>query len=84
MEQARVSTQEYANNPSILRQIVDEVDSLDEQSKREVLHKIKMQKASVSIQRADEILRNKPMDMIEEDIWEMVSDNRKKWHEEKQ
>ena len=84
MEQARISTQEYANNPSILRQIVDEVDSLDEQSKREVLHKIKMQKASVSIQRADEILRNKPMDMIEEDIWEMVSDNRKKWHEEKQ
>ena len=80
MEQVATSN---IKNPSLLRQIVDEVDSLDEQSKRAVLHKIKMQKALVSVQRADEILKNKPLGMTEKDIWEMVSNTRKKWHEEK-
>lgn len=83
MQQARERTQIYSNNPSLLRQIVDEIDSLDEQSKREVLHKIKMQKALISVHRADDILKIKPLNMTEKDICEMVSDNRKKWNEEK-
>ena len=83
MQQTRERTQIYSNNPSLLCQIVDEITSLDEQSKREVLHKIKMQKALLTVQRADEILKSKPLKMTENDICEMVSDNRKKWNEEK-
>lgn len=67
---------------SLLRQIVDEADSLDEQGLRDVLHTIKMQKATLSVERADEILKRKPLGMTEGEIVEMVGNNRKKWYGE--
>ena len=72
------------NAPSLLRQIVDEVDMMTEEQKAQILRKIKMQKAASSVRRADEILKSKPIKMTEEELCEMVSNNRKKWYEEEQ
>jgi hypothetical protein len=65
-----------ATKPSLLRQIVDEVDSLDEQSKKEVLRKIKMQKALQLAKKADEQLAGAFKEMTDEALDDMVSNNR--------
>lgn len=63
-------------NPSLLRQIVDEVDSMDEQGKKEVLRKIKIQKALQFAKKADEQLVGAFKPMTDEEVDEMVSKNR--------
>lgn len=69
--------------PSLLRQIVDEVDALDEMEKAELLHKIKVQKALSLAHKGDKILEGKFKTLSEDEIASMVSNNRKKRHEER-
>ena len=69
-------------SPSLLRQIVDEVDMLDEEGKKNVLKIIKGAKAVAKAKLADKAMEGKFKEMTEEEIWEMVSTNRKKWYEE--
>jgi type II secretory pathway component GspD/PulD (secretin) len=73
--------QPIANSPSLIRQIVDEVDTLDDQGKTEILRKIKLQKALMLAATADEQLQGKFKEMSEEEIANMVSENRKNWYE---
>ena len=68
--------------PSLLRQIVDEVDMMDDEGKAKILKKIKGEKAVAKAKLADESMEGKWKEMKEEEIWEMVSENRKKWYEE--
>jgi hypothetical protein len=77
------AVQTYPNAPSLLRQIVDEVDTLDEQGKMEILRKVKLQKALLLARSADKELQGKFNEMNEDDISNLVSENRKKWYEEK-
>lgn len=81
MEQVSFNNIEKA--PSLLRQIVDEVDAMDEAEKAELLRKIKLQKALSLAQKADEMLEGKFKPMQEDEIAEMVANNRKQRYEEK-
>lgn len=81
MEQISFNNIEKA--PSLLRQIVDEVDAMDEAEKAELLRKIKLQKALSLAEKADEMLEGKFKSMQEDEIAEMVSNNRKQRYEEK-
>ena len=69
-------------SPSLLRQIVDEVDMLDDDTKAELLRKIKIQRALEMAKELDKKFKGAFKPMTEEEIWEMVSENRKKWYEE--
>ena len=69
--------------PSLLRQIVDEVDALNDIEKAEILRKIKLQKALAFAQKADTMLEGKFKPMLVEEIVEMVSTNRKERYENK-
>ena len=68
--------------PSLLRQIVDEVDMLDDEEKAKILKKIKIEKSVAKARAIDEKFKDAFKEMTEEEIWEMVSTNRKKWYEE--
>ena len=68
--------------PSLLRQIVDEADMMDDEGKANVLKKIKVEKAVAKARAADKSMEGKWIEMTEEEIWDMVSENRKKWYEE--
>lgn len=81
MEQVSFSNLEKA--PSLLRQIVDEVDAMNEAEKAELLRKIKLEKALSLAQKADEMLEGKFKPMQEDEIAEMVANNRKHRYEEK-
>ena len=81
MEQS--SFQHSETVPSLLRQIVDEVDALGEVEKAELLRKIKLQKALVLAQKADTMLEGKFKILSEDEIAEVVSNNRKKNYEAK-
>jgi hypothetical protein len=69
--------------PTLLRQIVDEVDALSETAKAEVLRKIKMQQAIELARKADEAMEGKFKPLSEDEIAEMVSKNRKERYEKK-
>ena len=69
--------------PSLLRQIVDEVDALNDIEKADLLRKLKLQKALVFAQKADTMLECKFKPMSEDEIVEMVSINRKERYENK-
>ena len=69
--------------PSLLRQIVDEVDALNDIEKAELLRTLKLQKALVFAQKSDTMLKGKFKRMSEEKIVEMVSTNRKERYENK-
>ena len=68
--------------PSLLRQIVDEVDLMDDEGKAQVLKKIKGEKAVAKAKLADKSMEGKWKEMTEEEICEMVSTYRKKRYEE--
>jgi hypothetical protein len=70
-------------SPSLLRQIVDEADTLDEAGQEDILRKIKMQKALKLAQKADILLVGKFKELTEDELAEMVSENRKKYYAEK-
>ena len=56
---------------------------MDEAEKTELLRKIKLQKALSLAQKADEVLEGKFKPMREDEIAELVSNNRKQRYEEK-
>ena len=69
--------------PSLLRQIVDEVDTLSDTAKAELLRKIKMEQALELARKADEALEGKFKSLSEDEIAEMVSKDRKERYEKK-
>ena len=79
MSQSVLQNQE--TSPSLLRQIVDEVDALSENDKAEVLRKIKMQQAMELARKADEALKGKFKLLSEDEIADMVSKERKERYE---
>ncbi len=81
MGQEEIKNSEKA--PSLLRQIVDEVDELSEASKEEVLRKIKLQQAKELALKADKELEGKFKSLSEEEIAEIVSKDRKERYEKK-
>ena len=68
--------------PSLLRQIVDEVDMMDDEGKAQILKRIKGEKAVAKARAIDEKLKGAFKEMTEDEICEMVSKDRKKWYEE--
>jgi hypothetical protein len=77
------ASQNQETSPSLLRQIVDEVDALSDTDKAEVLRKIKMQQAMELARKADKALEGKFKSLSEDEIAEMVSKNRKERYEKK-
>jgi hypothetical protein len=73
----------YTNEPSLLKQIVDEVDTLDDEGKLEILRKVKLQKALTLAKLFDQQLQGKFIEASEDDITNAVSENRQKWQNEK-
>jgi len=64
--------------PSLLRQIVDAADSLDDQGKAEILKKIKLQKALQLAKVADEMLKGNTLDLTEDEIVAIVDEDRRR------
>jgi hypothetical protein len=65
--------------PSLLRQIVDEVDTLDETAKEDILRKIKMKKAIEATKKLEEKLQNSwDKNITEEEIADFISEERNK------
>ena len=81
MEQSFFQQPESA--PSLLRQIVDEVDTSNEMEKAELLHRIRVQKALSLARKADTILEGKFKSLPEEGLAELVSNNRRRNYKEK-
>jgi hypothetical protein len=69
--------------PSLLRAIVDEADMLDDEGKREILRKIKIQKALNMTKLLDEKLKGNSLHFTEDQITEIVSKDRKEYYEKK-
>jgi len=81
MIQAISTTPIIANTPSLLRQIVDEVDSMNEEEKAALLRKIKMEKTVQKLKAFEDSLPS--ISISEEEISEMCSATRKEMYEEK-
>lgn len=77
------STRNTDESPSLLRQIVDEADTLSDVEKAEILRKIKLRKALSLSQQADNMLQGKFKVLSEDEIAQIVSDNRKQRYEQK-
>jgi hypothetical protein len=69
--------------PSLLRQIVDAADTLDEKGQAEILRKIKSQKAAELARQADAMLEGNTQDMTDDEIASIVSEDRKNRYHEK-
>ena len=82
METVQIQPTGVLKKPSLLRQIVDEVDMLDDEGKEDLLRKIKIAKLLNLAKIADESMEGKWNKMSEDEIADMVSINRKKWYEE--
>ncbi len=81
MNRASQPSSTYINRPSLLRLIVDEIDTMNDMEKKEVLKKIKMQKALSLAKKADEVFEGKFKEMGEDEIAFMISENRKAQYE---
>ena len=77
METIKETSTIIEKKPSLLRQIVDEVDMLDEEGKVKILRKIKMEKSLKLAKEIDEELKNCERLVAEEDIADLVSNYRK-------
>lgn len=69
--------------PSLLREIVDEADMLDDEGKMEILRKIRMQKALNMAKELDEKLKGNTLNFSEDEIADIVSKDRKERYEKK-
>jgi hypothetical protein len=67
----------FKRSPSLLRQIMDEVDDLDAEKKEALLWSIKMEKALDIAKKADEAYLDKFLPLNDDQIAGMVSANRK-------
>ena len=81
---ASIETVENGQSPSLLRQIVDEVDSMNDEEKTALLRKIKMEKTLELAMKVDAIFNSEPVAMTKKAVLAMVSNNRKKWYDEQQ
>ncbi len=77
MKQAIERTPESANNPSLLRQIVDEVDVLDDIKKQRLLMYLRKDKILASVKKLDELLLGLNITLTDDEITNMVSEDRK-------
>ena len=77
MQQAMERTQEYSNNPSLLRQIVDEVDVMDDIKKQRLLMYLRKDKILASVKKLDELLLDVNITLTDDEITNMVSEDRK-------
>ena len=77
MQQAMERTPEYLNNPSLLRQIVDEVDVLDDIKKQRLLMYLRKDKILASVKKLDELLLGLNITLTDDEITNMVSEDRK-------
>jgi len=69
--------------PSLLREIVDEADMLDDEGKMEILRKIRIQKALAMAKVLDEKLKGNTITLSEEEIADIVNTDRKDRYEKK-
>ncbi len=69
--------------PSLLREIVDEADMLDDEGKMEILRKIRIQKALGMAKVLDEKLKGNTITLSEEEIADIVNTDRKDRYEKK-
>jgi hypothetical protein len=77
MQQASETMQNYSNNPSLLRQIVDEVDLMDDIRKQRLLMYLKKDKILASVKKLDEMLLGLNVKLTDDEITDMVSEDRK-------
>ena len=68
--------------PSLLRRIMDEVDMLDETEQELLLQRLRKQEILAGAKEFDEKYKDAWKEMTEDEISDMVSENRKKWYEE--
>lgn len=71
---------ENINKPSLLRQIVDEVNMLDDIKKQRLLMYLRKDKILESVKRLDEMLLESNITMTDDEITEMISKERKAYH----
>jgi hypothetical protein len=64
-------------SPSLLRQIMDEMDDLDAEKKEALLWRIKMEKALYMAKQADDAYMDKFLPLNDDEIANIVSANRK-------
>lgn len=70
-----------AVEPSLLRQIVDAADVLDDEGKIEILRQIKMQKALKLAKKVDAMLEGNTVEMTDEEVADIISEDRKKMYQ---
>ncbi len=68
--------------PSLLRQIIDAVDVLDEVQQHLLLLQLRKDEILAGAKAVDEKYAGMWKEMTEDEIAEMVSENRRKWYEE--
>ena len=68
--------------PSLLRRIMDEVDMLDKTEQELLLQRLRKQEILAGAKEFDEKYKDAWKEMTEDEIANMVSENRKKWYEE--
>jgi len=83
MQEVVETAQKYSNTPSLLRQIVDEVDVLDDIKKQRLLMYLRKDKILASVKKLDELLLGLNITLTEDEIVNMVSEDRKE-HYDKQ
>ena len=76
-------TQNKKTNPSLLRQIIDEVDALDEEKQQLLLMQLRKDEILSQAKALDEEFTGKWKAMTEDEIADMVSKNRKERYEQK-
>lgn len=80
---AQEKLQENEKAPSILRQIVDEVDALDREKQHLLLLQLRKDKLLADAKLLDEKLKGNAIHLTEEEIAELVSKDRRERYEQK-
>jgi hypothetical protein len=78
-----VKKQKESKKPSLLRQIVDKVDEMDDGAKKILLLSLKKEELLEKYKKLDNEIAKSGSLLSEEKIDKIVSDNRKKMYEQK-
>ena len=81
MERNRVKRQNEGKKPSLLRQLVDKVDEMDEGAKKLLLLSLKKDELSEKYKKLDHSIAKSGALLSEEKIDKIVSDTRKKLYD---
>ena len=81
MVQEKLQNEE--TTPSLLRQIVDEVDSLDREKQHLLLLQLRKERLLADAEILDAKLKGNTIELTEEEIAEIVSKDRKERYEQK-